>query len=357
MRRLLPFLLAAAFLVAPAGAAATPHSIVVRAAGGAPIRVLLRVEGKRRVVGRAHGPGTKQRRKVTVHLRIPAQLPNGRWPLIVCVASHCRRASWVAIRNGPHPNGATAGHPSPPVTTPAPISTVPTAPISHPVGEPFKVASGGVEYWAYVPHSYDPSNLTPATLFVWLHGCFGEAEGDAWVVDPEASEEGTQDWLTLSLAGREGGAEGECWVPRVDEARVLAALADFETHFNVNRQRVVLGGYSSGGDLAYRTGFFHSQTFAELLIENSAPFRDTEASQAELLGAATTKFHIVHLAHIEDENYVLAQTKSELAAVTAAGFPVEVIERPGHHSDSHTDSDLRKYLLPHIDDGWLAPPP
>jgi hypothetical protein len=381
MRRLLPVLLAAVFLAVPTVAEAAPVKVVDGSAhkAGGQVKGWFAVAGiaktsAPRVGGRVivddgrarkalgtwtiSPPRLGKRRRVTIDDRVPGALHAGEWRIDACTGGQCLRIGhfWIvkgsATATPAFPGGGAGGSP-----TKAPISTVPTAPISHPVGEPFKVASGGVEYWAYVPHSYDPSNLTPSTLFLWLHGCEGEAQGDTWVVDPEASGEGTQDWLTLSLAGREGGAEGECWVPRIDEARVLAALADFETHFNVNRQRVVLGGYSSGGDLAYRTGFFHSSTFAELLIENSAPFRDTEASQAELLGAATTKFHIVHLAHTEDKTYELPQVQGEVAAVRAAGFPIELIERPGGHSDSHTDEDLRTYLLPHIDDGWLAPPP
>ena len=86
----------------------------------------------------------------------------------------------------------------------------------------------------------------------------------------------------------------------------MAALADVETHFNVDRHQVILGGYSSGGDLAYRTGFRHSATFDGLLIENSSPFRDTESSAAESLAAATTKIPIVHLAHTGDTTYPIA---------------------------------------------------
>src|SRR6185437_1729257 len=179
-------------------------------------------------------------------------------------------------------------------------------------------------------------------------------EGEAWVVDPDG--EAPQDWLTVSLAGRESPGD-ECWVPSVDEAKVMAALADFETHFNVDRRRVILGGYSSGGDLAYRTGFRHSSTFAGLLIANSSPFRDTGSSQTESLAAATTKFHIVHLAHAQDTTYKLGEVEPEIAAVRAAGFPTEFIVRPGQHYDAHTDEDIRTYLLPHIDDGWLAPAP
>jgi poly(3-hydroxybutyrate) depolymerase len=58
--------------------------------------------------------------------------------------------------------------------------------------------------------------------------------------------------------------EGDCSTPSVDEAKVIAAPADIETHSNVNRRGVILGGYSSGGDLAYRTGFRHSSSLAGL---------------------------------------------------------------------------------------------
>ena len=46
--------------------------------------------------------------------------------------------------------------------------------------------------------------------------------------------------------------------------------------------------------------------------------------------------------------------------MAAAGFPITRIERPGHHFDTDTattgtDHDLRTLLLPHLDEGWLAP--
>jgi predicted esterase len=288
---------------------------------------------------------------VAFTVTLPPLLPAGTWAIRVCIARRCNGlgSTIVGLRAAAAP---TPGPQSPPAAQP--ISTVPADPIPHPVAEPFFHAGAGAEYWGFIPRSYDATNRTPTTLFVWLHGCDGEAEGDAWVVDPGAEEGVPQDWMTLSLGGRDGG----CWNPLAEtEPLVMAAIADFETHFNVNRRRIILGGYSSGGDLAYRTAFKHSSTFAGLLIENSAPFRDTEASEAELLGAATTKFPIVHLAHAEDETYELGEVEPEIAAVRTAGFPVEFLVRPGGHSDSHTNPDLLTYLLPHIDDGWLAPAP
>jgi predicted esterase len=302
----------------------------------------------------------EERHTVRVAIRAPRRLPAGAWRIEACVPGSCRqvgqfhvsRATEQATQAG---SDVGMGSGAAPTAPPSPsFNTVPADPIPHPVAEPFFHAGDGAEYWGFIPRSYDATNQTATTLFVWLHGCGGEAEGDAWVVDPGADEEIEQDWMTLSLGGRDGG----CWNPLAEtEPVVMTAIADFETHFNVNRGRVILGGYSSGGDLAYRTAFKHSSAFAGLLIENSAPFRDTEASEAELLGAATTKFPIVHLAHAQDTTYKLDEVEPEIAAVRAAGFPVELIVRPGGHSDSHTNADLLTYLLPHIDDGRLAPQP
>jgi predicted esterase len=379
VRRLVPIVIALALLVAVGSAeAAHPLQVVNGSAhgGGARVKVSFVVRNagatrsartramvifrsaRRQVPLRrpwigALAPG--ERRRVAFTATLPPLLPAGTWAIRVCIARRCNGLGSTSVgqrgAGEPTPGSHSApGSQAPPAAQP--ISTVPADPIPHPVAEPFSHAGGGAEYSAFIPRSYDATNQTPTTLFVWLHGCGGEAEGDAWVVDPGAEEGVPQDWMTLSLGGRDGG----CWNPLAEtEPLVMAAIADFETHFNVNRRRVILGGYSSGGDLAYRTAFKHSSTFAGLLIENSAPFRDTEASEAELLRAATTKFPIVHLAHAEDETYELDEVEPEIAAVSAPGFPVEFIVRPGGHSDSHTNPDLLTYLLPHIDDDWLAP--
>jgi hypothetical protein len=374
VRRLVPIVVALAMLVAAGSAEAAPSLQIVNGSahgGGARVKVSFVVRnagatrsartratvifhsGRRRVPLRRPwiGPlAPGERHRVAFTATLPPSLPAGTWAIRVCIARRCNGLGSTIVGQ----RGATAPSPGPqsPPAPAQPISTVPADPIPHPVAEPFFHAGGGAGYWGFIPRSYDATNQTPTTLFVWLHGCGGEAEGDAWVVDPGAEEGVPQDWMTLSLGGRDGG----CWNPLAEtEPLVMAAVADFETHFNVNRQRVILGGYSSGGDLAYRTAFKHSSTFAGLLIENSAPFRDTEASEAELLGTATTKFPIVHLAHAEDETYELDQVEPEIAAVRAAGFQVEFIVRPGGHSDSHTNPDLLTYLLPHIDDGRLAP--
>jgi predicted esterase len=173
---------------------------------------------------------------------------------------------------------------------------------------------------------------------------------------------GPQDWISIAVGGR----EGSCWDPDSDQAKVLSAIADTKTHFNINPRRVILGGYSSGGDLAYRTAFYNSSSIAGLLIVNSSPFRDTGSTQSASLAAATTKFHVVHLAHLQDSTYAIAGVRTETNAMVDAGFPLTRVEVDGGHYDEAgaienghsvpgTDADILTYLLPHIDDGWLSP--
>ena len=210
-------------------------------------------------------------------------------------------------------------------------------------------STGGEDgYWAHVPTRYDETHATPTTLLVWLHGCGGYSSGDIWTARALTG----QSWITVAPLGREGG----CWDVNDDQGKVLAAIGDAETHFNIDPRRVILGGYSSGGDLAYRTAFYNANDFAGVLAENTAPFRDTGSSQADSLAAAAWKFNVIHLAHNQDTTYPIGVVRAEIAAMTGAGFPVELIKRDGTHYDNAepivnghavpgTNADLRNLLL------------
>ena len=236
-----------------------------------------------------------------------------------------------------------------------PGGAVPPDPIAFEKNKVFTLNSAETQYWVFVPKSYDESHSTATRLFVWLHGCGGESAGDIFNVSPG----GDQSWISIAVGGR----EGQCWDPGNDQSKIFAAVASMKSHFNISSQSVVLGGYSSGGDLAYRTAFFNSSSFAGVLAENTAPFRDTGASQQESLAAATTKFNVVHLAHTEDDTYPIDTVRKETGAMKDAGFPVKLVERKGSHFDEPgnglpgTDADVQTYLLPHLDDGWLSPAP
>ncbi len=329
--------------------------------------------------------------RVTIAAALPKALPAGRLPLRVCADSrqavrersntnNCTTIGALRITSAPLRTPATAPSPGPaPVTTPAPAtpapvapaptpptpvipppppsrpaSSVPAAPIAFTKNQVFKLSDAEGGYWITVPTSYDATHATPIALFVWMHGCEAKDADDISTISPGGAQ---QHYIAISPDGR----EGDCWYPDVDMPKVLAAIANVKTHFNVDPRRVIVGGYSSGGDLAYRTAFYNAYTFAGVLGLNTSPFRGTGSTQAQSLAAAFWKFHVVQLAHTEDTEYPIAGVRAETDALAAAGFPVQRIERPGAHFAPDTPTtgtyrDLVNILLPHINDGWLAPP-
>ena len=222
-------------------------------------------------------------------------------------------------------------------------ATMPTAPVAYTPDTPFKLG----DYWIDVPSTYDASNNTPTELFVWSHGCGGTSQYD---IDDYKWTPGHTPYIEIAVDGEEYG----CWDMNTDPARILAAIADVKTHFNIDPQRVVLGGYSSGGDLSYRVAFTASTEIAAVLVENTTPFRDTGLSQDEAL-AAPFHFHVEQLAHLQDTTYPIATVVAETDAVQAAGFPLELHTLPGQHYDNNTVSDYQNVLLPYLDAGWTSP--
>jgi predicted esterase len=219
----------------------------------------------------------------------------------------------------------------------------------------FHLDSGQSHYVGYRPDTY--SQATPSPLFVWLHGCGGQAEGDLWTIAPPATR-ASQSYLAISLGGR----DGECWQVDLDGPKLLAAVKDVQRYLNVDVHRIYVGGYSSGGDMAYRHGFENAGTFAGILVENSDPFRDTGSTAAALMAAAAWKINVGHVAHLSDATYPIATVRSSFATLSANGFPATLVEKPGTHFDpdsgtTGTNYDLIHSLLPFLGLGWRAPDP
>ncbi len=277
----------------------------------------------------------------------------------------------------------------------APASTIPPRPVTHYTADvPFFETDGLGQYggatnsaalnsgnagyftsgyWVDVPRSYNRSNRTPETLVVWLHGCSGLAN---WEVKALTSiYDSNRPYILMALSGPEGGNYGGpvCWdtSDQTDVKKVLTDIAQVETHFNINHRRVIIGGYSSGGDLAYQTIFTHADEFAGMLAFNTDPVRDNtfRDSISRAIAAAAWKFPIFQVIHAQDQDYPPSLVGPHLKALAAAGFPVHDIIRPGNHFNdgspagcsansckSGTYYDIAHFLLPQIaSDGWEAP--
>ena len=297
--------------------------------------------------------GSSEAYRLDVAVPIPGGLPEGSLPIVACTdvrdklrerkeSNNCGTVGSIQVGGG--------GEGSSPPTNPIPFEE----------DKVFTLDSPASRYWVYVPRAYDESHNTPTTLLVWMHGCGGTAAGDIFTV----SDLNNQNWISIAIGGKEGG----CWDPAGDQPKIFEAIANLKTHFNVAPRRVILGGYSSGGDISYRTAFYNANSFAGVLAVDTAPFRDTGSSQQDSLAAAAWKFNVVHLAHLQDDVYPIATVRSETEAMKAAGFPVQRIERVGEHYNNPgdnvngqqvpgTDADIRTQLLSHMNDGWQAPAP
>ena len=110
--------------------------------------------------------------------------------------------------------------------------------------------------------------------------------------------------------------------------------------------------------------FFHANLFAGVLVANSAPF--TGSSQSASLAAASWKFNVVHLAHLQDTTFGIDWVRSTTDAIQAAGHPMTRIEMDGEHWNdagdwvnghqmAGTDPDIYSYLFPYLNKGWSAP--
>lgn len=231
-------------------------------------------------------------------------------------------------------------------------STYPSSPLTVTKGSVVTMYSSAGPYSLYVPATYDATHHTPTKLLVWLHGCGGNAYGDAWATSPG----GNQSWITVSVGGR----DGTCWNADTDTGFPLAALDDVRHRLNIDPHRVVIGGYSSGGDMAYRTAFYNASRFAGIIAENTAPFRDTGSSATSSMTASAWKLPVAHLAHVSDTTYPIDLVRNETDQLRYDGFPMTRIERAGTHWDPDTSSsgtnyDMRTYLLPYLDAGWTSP--
>jgi poly(3-hydroxybutyrate) depolymerase len=274
--------------------------------------------------------------RVPVRAGVPTWLPNGAHRVEACVAASCAVVGRVLVDSRPR----------------QPLDVAPDQLVR--IGSD----DGGYDgYDLWVPSGYDATHRTPTALLVWGHGCGGNSHDDVAGSIHAAPEDS---WVVIAPRGR----DGDCWKPDVDVARWARAVADVRRRLNIDPRRVLVGGFSSGGDLAYRFAFEQSDHVAGALVAGTTPFRDTGRSAAELLAAAHFRFRTRHVLHTDDGTYPATTVRAEIARMERAGFDVDVVERPGPHFEPDTPEgaptsgsyyDLRTYLLPVMDRGWRSP--
>lgn len=186
----------------------------------------------------------------------------------------------------------------------------------------FRVASGASTYWVRLPKGYNVATPTAAPMVVMLHGCGDSAENFVqWAAAPPDLR-ANQSYIAVSM---ELGRNGQCWNDGADAAPVMTAIADARKYFYADQRKIHIGGYSSGGILAYKLGFANSTTFASIVIEHSAP------GDLSRLSSVGRKIPITHNAGVNDGSFPIAPVRANIQTMKSAGFPVTFYEDPGGH--------------------------
>jgi len=242
-------------------------------------------------------------------------------------------------------SGGSSGTPADPFAGAGPKPTG-TCSVTKDANGFFVRNSGKGSYVAYVPKSYDGNS--PMRAVVGLHGCGDNAMNFAsWGVNPLATR-ATQTHIGISVGSETGN--NKCWSMGGDDDKVLAAVDDLSKCFWIHQKKIVVGGFSSGGQLAYRVGMMKASRFAGILIENST--LSAGGNPTTLLGSAAWKIRVAHRAHTGDTVFPLATVRSDWTKIQAQSFPLATSEVPGGHDGN--SEDWAGWLLPQSA-GWVAP--
>jgi len=117
-------------------------------------------------------------------------------------------------------------------------------------------------YGVTLPENYDPSK--PARLYVWLHGRQNNTTEAEFIYghlnrrgagNPPVADQGQ---IQLDCFGRINGA-GWHWAGEMD---VFESIAAVKKRFNIDDKRVILRGFSQGGEGAWHISLHHPDRFA-----------------------------------------------------------------------------------------------
>lgn len=213
----------------------------------------------------------------------------------------------------------------------------------------FKLTSAMSDYWVRLPVGYDVLNPQPAPLVVALHGCGDTALNFATYAAVPPSLRATQSYIALAVGGREGA----CWTTPQDGPIVTAAIAHLRGCIWAHQKKIVIAGYSSGGELAYALGLANAASYAGLLIENSGLSQAVGAANVDaVLAAAAWKINVAQSARTGDATFPIGITHADRDKMIAAGFPLQYRELAGDNTSASADWD--GFLLPKIAT-WVAP--
>jgi pimeloyl-ACP methyl ester carboxylesterase len=131
-------------------------------------------------------------------------------------------------------------------------------------------------YGVTLPEDYDPAK--PTRVYVWLHGRQNNTTESEFIYgflnrkgagNPPVADHGQ---IQLDCFGRINGA-GWHWAGEMD---VFESIADVKKRFNIDDKRIILRGFSQGGEGAWHISLHHPDRFAAAEIGAGTVSRTAE---------------------------------------------------------------------------------
>lgn len=213
--------------------------------------------------------------------------------------------------------------------------------------------SDGVErsWILYVPFSYDPVHPTP--LFVNLHGGVSRPEP---IPDSEALEF-MKDNLFKNLAEENGwlllfpfGQEGATWWDEVGMRNINNLVRTVKKEYNVDDDRVWLGGYSDGASAAFVNAMLNPTDYGAFIALSG--HMGTGSLGGDLPTYAPNLYNtpIYAVTSFEDQLFPSAKMRATIEMAREAGGEIFYREQEGEHDFSYAEEELPKivsFLLRH----------
>lgn len=202
-----------------------------------------------------------------------------------------------------------------------------------------KLGSAERDYTLRVPATYHPAR--PVPLILSLHGAGGNGEGEySWMWAAEAER-----WPGL-IACPSGQPPGGQWFPEQEEF-LLAVYRDLQSSFNIDANRVYLGGFSNGGNGTW----FHAQNHPWLFAAACPRGGGNPTGQLENL------LHLgVYIIHGEKDATIPCDgDRRDAARLKELKYDVVYVEVPdGGHEPFHKETPkVLEFFTKHVRNPWV----
>jgi len=229
-------------------------------------------------------------------------------------------------------------------------------------------------YAVILPKNFDPNATEAYRLYVHLHGCnpwFTETAFIAWNTSQKHSRDGQT--IEIQPYGRMN-----CGYEWAGETDVFEAIHDISRRYNIDPDRVVLGGFSMGGAGTWRIGLQNPTPFASLAplgsyvragkiprakyshpLKNDPPRAEAIRENLDRLKSVTALAGNAHgipiMMGVGAEDKFLADHEEMKAALEKAGVKPRsyIVPGAGHKGGAIQTQDWQTFLVSH----WRKPEP